>query len=97
MNYYVYIIQSQIDLTFYKGFSTQPFIRFQQHNNGEAAFTSSKIPWIPVALFSFCSKTEALIFEKKIKKYDHKRLIALVNSDKNILDSFLSNNENLLG
>ncbi|MBK7010919.1 MAG: hypothetical protein IPH36_20945 [Saprospiraceae bacterium] len=55
------------------------------------------LTWIPVALFSFCSKTEALIFEKKIKKYDHKRLIALINSDKNILDSFLSNNENLLG
>ncbi|MBK7220718.1 MAG: GIY-YIG nuclease family protein [Saprospiraceae bacterium] len=65
MNFYVYIIQSQIDLTFYKGFSTQPLTRFQQHNNGEATFTSSKIPWISIALFSFSSKSEALIFEKK--------------------------------
>ncbi|MBK8702047.1 MAG: GIY-YIG nuclease family protein [Saprospiraceae bacterium] len=36
MNYYVYIIQSQVDSSFYKGFSTQPLSRFQQHNNGEA-------------------------------------------------------------
>ncbi|MBK8702048.1 MAG: GIY-YIG nuclease family protein [Saprospiraceae bacterium] len=97
MNYYVYIIQSQVDSSFYKGFSAQPFSRFQQHNNGEAAYTSSKIPWNPVALFSFGTKTEALIFEKKVKKYDHKRLTSLINSDKNVLNSFLSSNDNLAG
>ena len=97
MNFYVYIIQSQVDRSFYKGFSTQPFTRFVQHNNQEATYTSSKAPWNPVAIFEFNTKSEALIFEKKIKKYDQKRLIALINSDKNILDSFLFNNNNLVG
>ena len=84
MPYYVYIIQSQVDQTFYKGYTEQPLKRLAQHNAGEMNYSSKKIPWKLVALFSFQTKKEALIAEKKLKKYDHSRLAALINSNRNI-------------
>lgn len=89
MIYYVYIIQSQIDLTFYKGYTMHPTLRLEQHNNGESDYTSKKIPWKLVALFSFEEQSHALRFEKRLKKYGHKRLISLINSGKNDLNSDL--------
>jgi putative endonuclease len=91
--FYVYIIQSQKDNTFYKGFSEHPLVRFIFHNEGKSKYTSKKIPWKLVALFEFNSKNEALIKEKKIKKYPNKSLIALIKSEKNILDQFLVSHE----
>jgi putative endonuclease len=44
MPFYVYIIQSKKDNSFYKGFSENPYQRLDQHNNGESHYTSSKIP-----------------------------------------------------
>ena len=44
MIYYVYIIQSQLDLSFYKGYTTHPNLRLEQHNNGESDYTSKKCP-----------------------------------------------------
>ena len=89
MAFYVYIIKSRIDYSFYKGFTENPLIRLAQHNAGEMNYTSKKIPWNAVGLFIFETKKEALIAEKKIKKYDHSRLLTLINSDKNILNKYL--------
>ncbi len=89
MAFYVYIIQSQIDHSFYKGFSENPLKRLEQHNAGEMNYTSKKTPWTTVGLLIFETKKEALIAEKKLKKYDHSRLLALINSNKNILNKYL--------
>ncbi|GAB4291264.1 MAG: hypothetical protein Kow0068_16570 [Marinilabiliales bacterium] len=45
MDFYVYIIESELDGTFYKGYSSDCFRRLKQHNNGECNYTKKKIPW----------------------------------------------------
>ncbi|MBK8391457.1 MAG: GIY-YIG nuclease family protein [Saprospiraceae bacterium] len=42
MKYYVYIIQSLVDNTYYKGFSLNPYERLEYHNQGESLYTSRK-------------------------------------------------------
>ncbi len=85
MPYYVYIIQSEQDGSFYKGYSENPHQRLLQHNHGESRYTSSKIPWVLVCILEFDSKTAALTKERKLKKYSHASLIALINSAQNKL------------
>jgi putative endonuclease len=89
--YYVYILQSEIDKTYYKGFTENPIKRLFQHNAGEMNYTSRKTPWILVGLYEFETKKEALIAEKKLKKYDHSRIKSFVNSGKNILKFYFKN------
>ena len=86
MKFYVYIIQSERDGSFYKGFTENPNQRIEQHNQGECSYTSKKIPWKLVALLQFESKREALIKEKKLKKYSNESIKALILSDQNKLN-----------
>ena len=79
-----------MDQTFYKGFTENPLKRLEQHNAGEMNYTSKKIPWEIVCLINIETKKDALIAEKKVKKYDHTRLKSLIISEKNILNNFLS-------
>lgn len=85
--FYVYILQSMVDGSYYKGFSEQPFIRLEQHNNRECRFTSNKTPWKLVFIQSYSTKREALIREKKIKKYDNSQIAQLVGSQLNQLNN----------
>ena len=85
MSFYVYIIQSQKDNSFYKGFSENPYQRLAQHNNGESCYTSAKTPWLLVCLLEFVSKTDALLKERKLKKYSNASLVALIKSSQNKL------------
>jgi putative endonuclease len=87
MSYFVYIIQSESDDSFYKGFSEHPFQRLEQHNLGESYYTSSKRPWKLVCLLRFETKREALIKEKKLKKYSSASLKVLIESSQNILNT----------
>ena len=88
MAHYVYIIQSEADNSFYKGYTTQPLKRLAQHNAGEIN-SLKKMPWKLVGLLIFDTKQAALIAEKKLKKYDRQRLMALISSDSNRLQAFL--------
>jgi putative endonuclease len=85
MPFYVYIIQSQKDGSYYKGYSENPYARLTQHNNGESIYTAGKIPWILVCLLSFETKKEALIKERKLKKYPTSSIEALIQSAQNFL------------
>jgi len=88
MAYYVYIIQSLIDGSYYKGFSEQPAIRLLQHNNGESSYTSAKMPWQLVYVEECLSKRDALIRERVLKKYSHAQIRKLVVLPKNIVAQF---------
>ncbi|MCP9751152.1 GIY-YIG nuclease family protein [Ferruginibacter sp. HRS2-29] len=66
--YYVYILRSDVDQSFYKGYTENPAQRLIQHNNGESAYTRNKIPWELVYVEVFSTKKEALIREKNLKK-----------------------------
>ena len=88
MAYYVYIIESLEDGTFYKGYSEDPLKRLQQHNQGESKYTSGKMPWKIVYVEECASKTEALIRERNLKKADRSRIQTLLVHPKNIVGRF---------
>jgi putative endonuclease len=85
MAFYVYIIQSKKDKSFYKGYTENYEKRLDQHNKGESSYTSKKIPWNLVYLEMHNSKKEALIREKNLKKAALERIIALIASSKNLV------------
>ena len=88
MPFYIYIIRSTLDETFYKGFTTDPERRLEEHNNGLSRYTSAKIPWELVYLEIHDDKTQALKREKVLKKYSHQQIIALITSGKNQLNNY---------
>ncbi len=92
--FYIYILRSDKDDSYYKGFTENPLLRLYFHNEGKSKYTSKKIPWKLVGLFIFETKTEALYKEKKLKKYPIKSVEALISSNKNILNEYLGSIEN---
>ena len=87
MGYFVYIIKSLADHSYYKGFSEDPFKRLHQHNQGLSKYTSSKMPWELVYVELFSTKRDALIREKKLKKYSNMQVDLLIVSLKNLLNT----------
>jgi putative endonuclease len=85
MSFYVYIIQSLKDGSYYKGFTEEPVMRLQRHNNGESNYTRTKMPWKYVYIEQLSSKRDGLIREKILKKYSHEQIKQLIASDKNSL------------
>jgi len=90
MAFYVYIIQSEVDGSFYKGFSENPLLRLQQHNEGQTSSTRFLRPWKLVFVEEMASKKEALIREKNLKKATRERLSALLIHPKNIVNRFMN-------
>jgi putative endonuclease len=88
MPYVVYIIQSQVDGTCYKGYSEDPQLRLERHNRGESTYTRRKAPWKLVYVVAFETKREALIREKAQKKYSHDQIRQLLLSRENIVGRF---------
>ena len=88
MPHYVYILQSQVDLSYYKGYSENPTIRLIQHNNKDSSYTSTKVPWSLVYLESCETKTIALKRERALKKYSTSQIENLIYSGRNIVNEF---------
>jgi putative endonuclease len=88
--YYVYIIESLKDGSFYKGYTSHPELRLNQHNDGESNYTSFKGPWKLVHLEKYSTKTEALKREKVLKKYSHQQIKKLIESPKNHLANYVA-------
>jgi putative endonuclease len=89
MPFFVYIIVSLQNGTFYKGFSLNPVLRLKQHNDGLSKYTSKFKPWKLVFVEQFSSKSDALIREKNLKKATNERILALIDSPKNIVKTFI--------
>jgi putative endonuclease len=87
--FFVYIIQSEVDGSFYKGFTENPILRLQRHNNKETQSTCHLCPWKLVYVETLPSKTRALIREKNLKKATRERLQALINNSKNEVRHFI--------
>lgn len=87
--YYVYIIQSEKDFSYYKGMTTEVILRLKQHNEGGSKYTSLKLPWKLVYVEKFSTKRLALIRERAIKKYGVIRIEQLKNSARNIYKEFI--------
>ena len=67
--FYVYILYSKSKDVFYKGFSTDIEKRLDYHNSGKSTFTSMANDWELVFSNFFEIKKEALIEEKRLKKF----------------------------
>ena len=85
MPFYVYIAANTTDDELYKGFSENPFKRIEEHNSGSAQFTSTKTNWNLIFIKEFELKKDALSFEKKIKRWNRRSLMRLIESDQNLL------------
>ena len=68
IHYYVYIIQSEKDNSFYIGYSHNPESRLTKHNSSTKGYTATKKPWKIVYTEKFESKTLAIKREKFIKR-----------------------------
>jgi len=78
--YYVYIIQSGKDMSYYVGTTGDLKTRLQEHNRGDVRYTSSKIPYKISWHGVFKKKNKALAFEKYLKQgsgfaFARKRLV----------------------
>jgi hypothetical protein len=68
---------------------------------GLSLYTSRKLPWVLEYLEIYASKKEALICEKKLKKYSHDQIKGLIDSPKNqyrhLVDEWLKSLPNHVG
>ena len=67
MNFYVYILQSELDGSFYIGYTSDMLQRLGKHNSSMSGYTSRKKPWRIVYSEKFQSKTEAIRRERFLK------------------------------
>ena len=68
MSYFVYILQSQRDFTYYIGYSKDPAIRLINHNNSKTGYNATNGPWKLVYTEEFITKSEAIKREKFLKR-----------------------------
>ncbi len=86
MPFFVYIISNDANNKLYKGFSENPKERLLHHNEGKSTYTSTYNNWRMVFLAEFPTKSAALCFEKKIKKWNRKSLANLIVSSINLIN-----------
>jgi putative endonuclease len=80
--YYVYILQSEVTLEFYKGQSQDVFKRLERHNTATEKATCHGVPW---RLIWYCQKetrSEAMILEKKIKNLSRAKILKFIEKYK---------------
>ncbi|HTO38600.1 MAG TPA: GIY-YIG nuclease family protein [Brumimicrobium sp.] len=81
--YWVYILQSEKDNSFYIGQTSSIEGRLLEHNQGISRYTSRKIPWKIVYTEEYSSRKEAMQREQFLKKQRNRdfynRLIASRN------------------
>ena len=80
--YTVYIICNS-QKVYYKGFTSDVLRRLEEHNSSIGKYTSEKGPWTLVFKHSFISKSDALKYERMLKRQNHKYLDWLISSEKN--------------
>ena len=67
MEYFVYILESEIDGRLYKGQTSEVAKRISEHNSGKTKSTKGYKPWKLVYLETFGTRDEAVFREKYFK------------------------------
>ncbi|MEI9958790.1 MAG: GIY-YIG nuclease family protein [Ferruginibacter sp.] len=70
--FFVYILQSMKDFSFYVGQCNDLDWRVSKHNEGMSRYTATKRPWRLVYFEMYNSRSEALKREKQIKNMKSK-------------------------
>ena len=82
-SYLVYILQSEMDESFYIGFTSDIIQRLEYHNSGKSRYTSKKMPWKLVYYEEYKTRSEAMIREKFLKKQrNHEFYLRLIKGEK---------------
>ena len=68
MPYYVYVLRSGLDGTYYVGSTRDVDARVARHNQGGSRYTKSKRPWKVIYYEKFENKSDALTRERQIKR-----------------------------
>ena len=84
--YFVYILQC-VDGSYYTGLTNNLELRLEQHNSGTnpASYTYRRRPVFLVFNQDFSDVNQAILFEKKIKKWSAKKKKALIDGDFDLL------------
>ena len=78
MTYYVYILQSRKNDSFYKG-STDNLIRtFLEHNAGKDSSSARYSPWHLVCYTKKSNRSEAVVLEMKLKNLSVQKIIDFI-------------------
>jgi len=75
MAYFVYILQSELDGSFYVGHTSDLKERIQRHNHGRSSYTKTKAPWKLIYQEEFSSRSEASKREREIKEKKNRAYI----------------------
>jgi putative endonuclease len=67
MEFFVYIIQSELDGSYYTGHTHNVVLRLEHHNDGWTRSTKAKRPWKTVHVEPAKSKGDAMKREREIK------------------------------
>jgi putative endonuclease len=73
--YFVYILQSEKDASFYIGQTQDLDERLIRHNEGRERYTKLHCPWKVVHVESYESRLEAVRREREIKKKKSRKYI----------------------
>ncbi len=71
--FFVYILRSERDQSFYIGQTDDLKKRLDLHNQGLSAYTSNKLPWKLVYTEEYNTRKEAIIREKFLKKQRNRK------------------------
>ena len=73
--YYLYILKSLNDNSFYVGSTKNLVNRFKQHNQGKSKYTKTKKPWKIVYYELYNNYVQAFRREKEIKSCKKRKVI----------------------
>jgi len=79
MEYFVYILQSRVNDSFYKGSTNDLTRRLKEHNNGEEKSTFRYRPWDLVWKCEKKNKSEAYRLEMKLKNLSRKKVMEFID------------------
>jgi putative endonuclease len=75
MSYYVYVLRSEKDGSFYIGHTFDLEERIQRHNDGKSSYTRAKAPWKLIYQEVFTTRSEAMKREREIKRMKSREYI----------------------
>ena len=83
MKYSTYILESESTGKLYIGQTSDLEKRIERHNSGGSRYTKGKGPWKLLFSVSFETRSEAMMFEKKLKNYRNRdRILAWIEKQK---------------
>ncbi len=81
MDYYVYVLQSERDGSYYRGQTRNLEARIKQHNQGKVKYTKGHMPWKLVYSEKFSTRAEALERERYFKTASGRRYLKKILED----------------